>query len=247
MHPGLLAEMETQTSVFTPLDEKKADLLLSAEERDDTSSKQFGVVDVTLENRTDDFITIDVVDLHFEEAAESGTTIPLGAELAAWIEGSSNELALNAVNRGWARALLAGAGAVTVIAGAAANKPAVVDAGGAAIATAETMANIEQLEQINPAVEQAGLFPHRHLLAGPITIAPGQFVRRWLVVFTKDPDQTPFVERFFISANVAVGQSPPGMRRYALPFRELLKSTSHWQRRAAKRARRKAYPGNSQF
>ncbi|MBK8010821.1 MAG: hypothetical protein IPK13_05695 [Deltaproteobacteria bacterium] len=111
VHPGLLAQVETQRSGFVPLDKEKADLVLSAKERDDSSSEQFGVIDITLENRSQDFVTFRVLDLHFESGAEPGPVVPSGAELAAWVEGSNNELALSAVNRGWARAMLAGAGA----------------------------------------------------------------------------------------------------------------------------------------
>jgi len=161
-----------------------AGLRVSGEELAELASRYFGVLEITLENPTAEWIHIGRVTLDFGDSAKNAVvSVPAGANLQAFVTATEQRNAIRETNREAALAIAALSGALV---GAASSERAAAVAGEAvALASFAALAVDARMTDVN-SVEQVARLPESHLLSGPIAIPPGLFVKRWIVLQTKE-------------------------------------------------------------
>jgi hypothetical protein len=180
----------------------KAGLLISGEEETQLSSKHFGLINLTIENQSDQWKRVRNVRISFGgEDADSKAQVLVGKGLASWAEAVQHLDLIHRHNRGIVLASLALAGALVAGAGAAAGENIV---GGVALGASLGAASALKVTELGDRVrdlENPSIVPANHLLAGELEIPPKLFVRRFLVVDTSNPE-TPRLEKLRLTYDV---------------------------------------------
>jgi hypothetical protein len=160
-------------------------LRISGEELRELSSAYFGVLEVTFENPTAEWVRVERVTLDFGSPAKNATMgVPAGDDLKAFVASTEQRNAVRAVNRQTAFALTALGGAL--VGGLSTNQGASIAGDTVAVASLGALAVDSQAQSIAKA-EQVARLPETHLLAGGFAVPPGLFVKRWIVLQTKPP------------------------------------------------------------
>lgn len=199
-----------------------AGLRVSGEELAELASRYFGVLEVTLENPTADWIHIARVTLDFGDSAKNAAVgVPAGEDLHAFLKATEQRNAVRETNRETALAIAALGGALV---GAASSERAVAATGDAvALTSLAALAVDSRMSDVN-AAEQVARLPENHLLAGPVAIPPGLFVKRWIVLQTKETSSSACL------ASVTLGFERAGItfERVRLTFKHANERTE-WQ------------------
>jgi hypothetical protein len=225
------------TFVGTPLDASghaarsprtESGLVISGEEVTQYASRYFGLVEITLENQSTQWVRISRLALDFGESAREGVALPQQEDVSAWYRATLQRNDIRDTNAAAALAgiLLLGAGAAVV--GHASDEPALKAAGSVAVLGAETALLARGYDESIQKAERAALYPGTHLLAVPFAVPPGLFSKRWLLINTRD-GSTPCVQRVILDYDV----EGRGRERVWLRFRHVANS-SEWQRSACR-------------
>jgi hypothetical protein len=199
-----------------------AGLRVSGEELAELASRYFGVLEITLENPTADWIHIGRVTLDFGDSAKNAAiSVPAGANLQAFLTATELRNAVRQTNRETALAIAALGGALV---GAASSERALAAAGDAVALTSFAALAVDARIGDVKAAEQVARLPESHLLAGPVAIPPGLFVKRWIVLQTQATSSSTCV------ASVTLGLERPGAarERVLLTFKRANEKTE-WQ------------------
>jgi hypothetical protein len=163
-------------------------LRVSGEELRDLSSAYFGVLEVTFENPTAEWVRVDRVTLDFGSPAKnSAIVIPAGKDLEAFVASTEQRNAVRRINRQTAFALTALGGAL--VAGLSPTPGPSIAGGTVAVTSLSALAIDSHAESVDTA-EHVARLPASHLLAGALTVPPGLFVKRWLVLQSKQASMT---------------------------------------------------------
>jgi hypothetical protein len=202
-------------------------LLISGREITGVATPSVGAVEVTFENRSRDWIRIEVVRLDFHnDAANQLVTTPADADARNWAQAVAQRDAIELTNRKNALAGVAVAGHVVASMGdhSAVGALGAMVALGALIGLAATAID----EDVQNA-ERVSFLPQDHLLVVPFAIAPGLFVKKWIALTTVAP-QIPCLDSFILSYDIAGGRH----ERVRLHFRDP-DGYSSWQRGICRR------------
>lgn len=216
--------MDTQghlaSSPRTPLG-----LKISGAEVGDLSSPYFGLVALTLENDSPDWVRIRKLSVSFGGADQDASVlIPWGADIASWEHAIEERNAVRSYNASSALAAIAVAGALVAAVGhhkAAGAVGGLVAAGAVAALTARAVS-----EDVS-AIESVPLFPDTHLLSVPFAVPPGLFSKKWILLNTPSAGPAACVKAMLIEYETERGQK----EQVWLPFRRPY-SGSEWQRHA---------------
>jgi hypothetical protein len=163
---------------------QSAKLMVSAREIPEMSSRYFGEIEFTLENPTAQWVRVDKVVLDFgNPKINQSVYFPWGSQLDNWLEATRQRNAIQEENFAMTVAVLGlGAGMVSM---AASGQPAGLRMAGG-LATLAALAGAAAIATGEPtaAVADGPVFVGRHLLAVPIEVPPGLFVKRFIVVNT---------------------------------------------------------------
>ena len=161
-------------------------LTVSATFNDKMSSDHFELLELTFENRSNEWITLKQPSLDFGDAMNSAIVIPGGPKIMLWAEAATNAENLREYNRQlmWGTAAVAGA----VAAGVSSQNDALRAAGLGTMAAGLTVLTVKSIEKERDKVMRAGLFPSSHLYAGDFEVPPGLFLRRWVLLQAKKSD-----------------------------------------------------------
>jgi hypothetical protein len=200
----------------------KSGLRISGEELTDLSSAYFGVLEVTFENSTADWIRVERVGLDFGSPAKNAAvTVPAGENLEAFIASTEQRNAVRRVNRQTAFALTALGG--TLVGGSSSDQGVALAGDTAAVASLGALAVDSHAQSIATA-EQVARLPATHLLASGFTIPPGLFVKRWVVLQTKAASPSECISSVMLGYQLGATAS----ERVLLTFKER-QSDSEWQ------------------
>jgi hypothetical protein len=215
---GILAQ-----SPQTPLG-----LVISGAEVRELSSPYFGLVAVTLENKSSNWVRVRRMTVTFGgKQKDDSVFIPWGEEIASWERATYERNAVRSYNTEAALGAVALAGGV--IAGTAKDKP-IAAAGGVLQAGALAASAGHDVAQGLEAVEGPHLFPETHLLDVPFSIPPGLFSKRWILLSTGGTPGV-CVDSMLLDYQTDSGQE----ERVWLRFRTNM-SSSEWQKRACSAA-----------
>lgn len=211
IHPGQLA---TESS-----GERPTELIVSAREVSEYASPSLGMIEITFENRSSDWIRVQSVTLDFGPAANDHVYFPAGAELARWTEAIEQRNAIRDHNAAVAWSAFVGAAAIG--AGLTRGTNGAV-AGKAFLLAAAAGATANAVDAHRDAAQTASLFPSNHLFAPDLVIPPGLFLRRFVVVQSKDDRSTGYLHRLRLEVETATR-----IHNLRLEFRHAC--SSEWQ------------------
>jgi hypothetical protein len=198
----------------TPIDERgqpsgqhrtRAGLVISGQELTAYSSLHFGMVQITLENRSSDWLHISRLALDFGGPEENaGVALPAGSDIHAWYNATIERNDIRETNAASVLAGLMLVGEVTAVVGAASGQREVAAAGAATALGALVVGTADAWGQQVANAEQVRSLPGAHLLALPVAVPPGLFAKRWVLLNTRD-SRTPCVQAILLDYDVRVG------------------------------------------
>ncbi|MEO7426317.1 MAG: hypothetical protein ABI036_14100 [Fibrobacteria bacterium] len=174
-----------------PSGDGKESLTISANFVENLSSEYFGYFDFTIENSSEKWIVVKVKSVEFDSlGSNENVRFPTWQEQLNWQAAMRQRIQIEEYNKALALGAIAGAG----LGLAAASDNDVVRSIGAAatIASAGTMVgkgmgrNLDSL-QLAKAVQE------NNLLLDSSVVLPGLFVKKWLLVNTKNHEKTGYL------------------------------------------------------
>jgi hypothetical protein len=201
---------------------KAAKLRVSAREMTTMSSRYFTELEFTFENPTAEWVRVEKIGLDFGgEKTNQAISLPWGSQLESWAEATHQRNVIRAINDQIALELI-GAG-VMLSAAATSHSPAAgaAPAGGMMALTAAAITASDSAR----APEGRPTFNGRHLLALPLEVPPGLFLRRYLIVNTPQAPELPCLNSVTMTYEV----SDKSTHRVAVSFRSRNNNASEWQ------------------
>jgi len=200
----------------TPLDVKgkpvpsaaeTAEIIVSGEEWIDMSSRLFGAVEVTFENRSARWVHLRATSIQLgNETVDAAVYAPAGDDLWAWQQATVRR---NALRSGFRRSGIA----------------APWSAAAGRLIPVASLRSVENEPAASPgSALTTRLFPPDHLLGQVISVPPGLFAKRWIVLHTPEPRTTGCLRQMQLGYQLDDGQ----VKYVRLPFRDQ-QSPSEWQ------------------
>jgi hypothetical protein len=200
-------------------------LVISAVELSHYASNYFGLVEITFENATAQWVHLSRLSLDFGDAARNeAVLVPSGADLETWYLSTLQRNDIRATNHGTALGALFAVGQVVALAGAISGKGELAAVGGAVAAGAATAALVDGQNSHVQSAEGVHLVPQSHLLAIPFAVPPGLFTKKWILLQTRTIT-SPCISSLLIDYDVQEG----GHERVLVKFRSHV-DRSEWQR-----------------
>ena len=200
----------------------RSGLRVSGEELASLSSPNFGVLELTFENSAADWRRIRRVSLDFAgQGNNQFVRIPWGDDIRAWYDATLQRNQIDEKNRGVALGVVAIAG--MIVATSSSSQPAKV-LGGLAVVSSVAAMQAERTSDATNSVEHVAIFPDSHLLAGPFSVPPNLFTKKWVLLNTQGGNNVPCIDQLVLTYEFE-----------DLPFERVFlryKSKSEWQARA---------------
>lgn len=201
-------------------------LIVSGEELTSYSSDHFGLIEVTFENPTHEWLHVERLALDFGSPERNAAVLlPEGSDIVAWHQATINRNEIRGTNEAAALGALLALGAIVAIAGRASGEGAIETTGKAVAVGAASAAAIDDLGARADGAERVRLLTETHLLAVPFGIPPGLFAKRWVLLESHDI-VAPCIASMWIDYTVERGNE-----RVLLRFRRA-GANSAWQRRS---------------
>jgi hypothetical protein len=204
-----------------------AGLLISGTEVSDVASPYFGLLEITFENPTAQWVRIERTALSFGAANDKHAVISEWSDILGWERAIRQRNAVRSVNVDTGLTLLAIGGAVG--AAAISDRPTAAAAAATSLVAASALTGTNLAERARE-VTTVPRFPESHLLAGPFSVPPGLFIKKWLVVNTKDDVPGRCLARLTLSYQTAGAT----WDHVLLTFKDL---SSEWQQKGCTAAR----------
>lgn len=199
-----------------------AKLKVSAREMTSMSSRYFAELEFTFENPTAEWVRVEKIGLDFgSEKTNQAISLPWGSQLESWAEATHQRNVIREINDRIALELI-GAG-VMLSAAATSHRPGAVavTVGGMMALTAAAATASENAS----APDGRPTFNGRHLLALPLDVPPGLFLKRYLIVNTPQAPELPCLTVVTMTYDL----SDKSTHRVAVRFRIPYNNSSEWQ------------------
>jgi len=211
---GYLARPLDERGQLSSQRQTPSGLVISGEERAIYASRNFGFVEVTLENTSADWVRVQELQLDFGDAVrDEGVFMPGGDDVNAWYFATVQRNDIRDTNEAHALAALLLIGSAVGKVAAASDEPALAGAGTALALGASTAALAGAVDSDVQAAEQVQPLPGAHLLRVPFAVPPGLFAKKWVLLNTR-PD-VPCITAMRISMVLEGGER----EQVLLPFR----------------------------
>lgn len=203
----------------TGLRKTASGLKVSADELPRWSSPQIGMIEVTFENDSAEWVEIKDVHIDLPPDQLPGTTILGSGRIAAYRAALERQERIEEHNLSIALGIMTLSGMVL-----ANTTEGVPKAAGAVGATAGfgTLLVMEQSSDADSA-SHIEPYPESHLLGGPFVVGPELFTKKWIALETKPGLTAKCVQRMRVTYRVQSGRE----ERVWLSFRD---ASSPWQR-----------------
>lgn len=232
IHSGNYATEDPQTdkarldkSSIEPTGQAR-DLVISGLEIVPFSSKYLGILDFTFENRTSKWMRINSVSIDFgDPAVNSMVQVPVGSDLVVWYEAAQQRVDINNYNIRLALSAIAGVGGIASGAGAAKGNRDLTGIGIITVFEAVSVAALIEMDTELRDLQMSKVVPRNHLLSREFIIPPGLHTKKWILLYTPNPLDIPYLSSIFITLTLANGEE----RRMELQFRTCVGGFSRWQ------------------
>lgn len=217
MHPGYLATPTNSPAARTQV----GALVVSARELTEYASPSLGLVELTFENKSADWIRIQELALDFgSAAANQHVRIVVGDDLVRW----SEAIELRNEIRGYNATLAwAGMAAIATLGASVTRGSQAAPVGSAVLLGTVAGATIAGVSAARESAQSVPVYPATHLLAPGFTIPPALSIRRWVVLQSTNEGATGYIHRFHLDlrSDTGVGFA------FEVPFRA--NCNSEWQ------------------
>lgn len=194
--------------------EEDQSLVVSAKLNSMMSGDYFGMLEFTFENRSEEWVHIKEVRIEPEMSkGQEYVTVLAGEKLNQWYNSTMARNAISQHNAAIGAGLLMGVGAVA----AGRGNNSTTQVAGKVLATAALGSlTLQSLNKTLDRIEGAQIFPHSHIYHGETYVPPGLFVRKWLVLNTRQHDKMDDFYRVKIIATMEDGE----VKRYIAKFKQ---------------------------
>lgn len=156
-------------------------MVISASESGDPRQNPFSVFTVTIENKSDDWLRIESIEMDVQPAQAEKISVVLGQDLSDWAEASADKAKLEQYNQSLLKTGLYSIGSIAALVGASTGNGGAVAAGaGVVVGTAAVDITQRIIQTRNGAIRAASI-PEKHLYR-PFSVPGKLFVRKWLLV-----------------------------------------------------------------
>jgi hypothetical protein len=186
IHSGNYAKQidEKGAEVRISGNQTKIGLLISASENIRLSSLNFGLLEFTFENMTDEWLRIKTCKIGFgSEVIDSHVVITSGEDLTIWNKAVEQVAAIDDFNTAVVLGAIGAAG--TVVSQTSRDNTVQATSGTIGLAALTSLSVIE-LNKMRDKIQTGDIFPASHLYAKGFNIPPGLFVKRWILVNSKN-------------------------------------------------------------
>ena len=160
-------------------------LIISGEELDAYASDLFGLVEVTFENTSTEWLRVEQLELDFGSELNPMVHLPEGADLEAWYAATLQRNSIRNTNYATALAALFLVGEAVAVAGALSDEREVQVAGTALALGAASVAVIDEHVERVQRPGRVRPITQNHLLAAPFAVPPGLFTKKWVLLNTR--------------------------------------------------------------
>ncbi len=217
-----LAIADAKTEKF----EEEKGLLFSAELNSDLCSPYFGYIEIAIENNTQDWVDIEKIKIVFEnKSTGENTFLTIGKDFLIWKKGMLLKKSISDYNKKLVLGMISLGGAVL---SSTSDDENLTKGGFALMSTGlSVMALDEYYENKANKFERASIFPENHLLYGKIRIPPGFFVRKFVLLQTRNEDIDEYL--YFLNLNfIENGQKSQVKLKFRNSAEESTNSDSDW-------------------
>lgn len=188
------------TNVFAKKNITKSGIEINAKENSSLATNYFGVIDFEFNNTTQDWIRMKQVKAFFnDDKKDRNINFTSGRDLAIWAQATEKVKAIEAQKAKIVLGIIAGLGAG--IAGLSS------DTNIKALGTISTIGALSSLSIMEfnkryDQVEKAKIFPENHIFASEFVIPPGLYVKRFLVLNSRNHKDIGYINKIFLEVQV---------------------------------------------
>ena len=198
------------------------DLVISGIENTTLASQYFGVIDFTFENLSQEWIKIKSIKADFgDEKINKNVKFTSGKDIPIWHEAIKIRNTIDDFNTRTILGGLAGFGAG--LAAYSNNKDLQKIGAMTAVGAVTSLSAYEFNKQLDK-IEKTKIFPKNHLFTKDFIIPPGLFVKKWLLVNSKNHKEISYIHNIFIEYQTEEGKT----EKIKLDFRFYEKFGSIW-------------------
>ena len=222
---------ETPTKLVESDKDDGRRLVITTELNESLSSEHFGMMEFVLENRTEDWLEIENIELLIEnKTIRRSVRFTRGEEFSIWNKAVSKKISVENYNKSLLYGSLLGvAGGLS----ATNNNSNAKDLGKIlGVATLGSL-TVDEVSQLRKRVEGVDLFPGGNLLNPNKKIPPDLFVESWLLINTRNHDSSPLFSEF----KLKITYSDKASEVYLVPIfvKKSKAESSVWQNTIANR------------
>jgi len=188
----------------TAPDHLESPLKISAEVNNRLSSEYFGMIEFTIENRSDKWIEIKQFDVNAGKAQNRQILFTVGKDFELWSKATLARNKTEDFNTALAYSAILLSAAVT--SHNAASK-SVSDTAKVVGGVTATSMGIEAVNRLRADAEGAAIIPEGNILQQHIRVPPGLFVNAWLLINTTDHENNPPITALFLQAKYEDGHA----------------------------------------
>jgi len=201
------------------------DIDVSADEVTSLSSPNLGVVALTFTNHTEDFIRITGVSLNFDAPVNEQVSIPVGDNISSWADAIAIRNRIRSGSAQLASGVLMPGGSILASMGHFRPDRAEATTGQLAAPAPLAVSEFQVTQAAAESAQIATLVPADHLLAGPFSVPPKLFAKKWILL-KSDGRVKSCLDRLYLGFRA--GDKP--VQRLIVPFRDRVNTSSEWQR-----------------
>ena len=185
-----------------------AELKISSEIMYRYCTEYFGLVNVTFENKSADWVEVQSVDISFGNPEyDQKVAVVTGERLLAWYDSITAKLESDAF---YSRLLLG----TIITAGSVISRERGSDLAGAVALGSFGVLTIKELGAIKDRIELGQVVPRTHLLSGKFSVPPEFSASRWILFNTKKNDGLPVLTEFDITLALDGGRTQTEKTRF---------------------------------
>lgn len=228
MMMALVFFLTVNTNVYAKKKITKSGIEITAKENYSMATNYFGVIDFAFNNTTQNWIRIKQVKAFFNDENKNKNIIfTSGRDLAIWAQATEVIKAIEAKKTAIVLGVIAGLGAGIASFSSDTN---IKSLGALSTIGAISSLSIMEFNKNYNEVEKAKIFPENHIFASVFVIPPGIYVKKFLVLNTRNHQDIGFIKE--ISLEIIVKDNEPELIelvfRRSLPEKKV-DEFSKWQ------------------
>jgi hypothetical protein len=208
---GCVSRQLANKAVDVTPDSLSSDIRFTYEMKPEFSTEYFGMVGFVLENTTNQWITIDSVEIDGEPQDRTNVIITGGNDINTWFTSMNKAKQIESINRQRLWGTISFISTLGVIASKNENVQTVAAMGAL---TGHTALTVERFSEFRRMIDLYDYFPEDHFMRTPFRIPPGLGVDKWMVVNSQVTDK----ERITSEMTVKVYINGGPAKQYTLEF-----------------------------